>query len=141
MFSNNRRKEPAISTLVGRETEINGDLQFTGGCLVNGFVRGNVSASEDEHATLNISEQGSIEGNVEAPVIYLNGTVKGDVRATQRIELGSNACVNGNVQYRLIEMAIGAEVNGKLIHESETETVSQAKLAPVASVNAVGDSS
>jgi hypothetical protein len=47
------------------------------------------------------------------------GTVKGDVRATERVELGPKARVIGNVQYKLIEMSIGAEVNGKLIHESE----------------------
>ena len=34
-------------------------------------------------------------------------------------ELGPKARVIGNVQYKLIEMSIGAEVNGKLIHESE----------------------
>jgi cytoskeletal protein CcmA (bactofilin family) len=45
--------------------------------------------------------------------------VKGDVRATERVELGPKARVIGNVQYKLIEMSIGAEVNGKLIHESE----------------------
>jgi cytoskeletal protein CcmA (bactofilin family) len=50
----------------------------------------------------------------------LNGTVKGDVDASQRVELGSKARVVGNVQYKLIEMAIGAEVNGKLIHTSES---------------------
>ena len=53
------------------------------------------------------------------PHVVLNGTVKGDVRATQRVELGPKARVIGNVQYKLIEMSIGAEVNGKLIHESE----------------------
>ncbi len=51
--------------------------------------------------------------------MQLNGTVKGDVRATERVELGPKARVIGNVQYKLIEMSIGAEVNGKLIHESE----------------------
>jgi cytoskeletal protein CcmA (bactofilin family) len=47
----------------------------------------------------------------------LNGTVKGDVQAGERVELGATARVIGNVHYRLIEMAIGAEVNGKLVHE------------------------
>jgi len=51
--------------------------------------------------------------------VQLNGTVKGDVRATERVVLGPKARVIGNVQYKLIEMSIGAEVNGKLIHESE----------------------
>ena len=66
-----------------------------------------------------ISERGCIEGSVVVPHVVLNGTVKGDVRATERVELGPKARVIGNLQYKLIEMSIGAEVNGKLIHESD----------------------
>jgi cytoskeletal protein CcmA (bactofilin family) len=64
------------------------------------------------------------------PHVVLNGTVKGDVRATQRVELGPKARVIGNVQYKLIEMSIGAEVNGKLIHESENAAAPKAVSRP-----------
>ncbi len=69
---------------------------------------------------LSISERGHVEGAVIVPNVLLNGTVKGDVQAARRVELGSNARVVGNVQYNLIEMAMGAEINGKLIHEPES---------------------
>ena len=49
----------------------------------------------------------------------LNGIVRGDVVASQRVELGPTARVIGNVYYNLIEMAIGAEINGKLVHQPE----------------------
>lgn len=119
MMGRKRRKEPAISTLVGSETRVHGDIEFRDGCLVDGYVNGNVKAAGDETATLSVSERGCVEGAVDVPNVFLNGTVKGDVRASQRIELGANARVVGNVEYNLIEMAIGAEVNGKLIHRSE----------------------
>ena len=119
MFGKKQRPQGAISTLIGADTRVHGDVEFTGGCLVDGYVKGNVRAIDDEDATLNLSERGCIEGSVRVASIQLNGTVKGDVSATHRIELGSKARVIGNVQYKLIEMAIGAEVNGKLIHESE----------------------
>jgi len=151
MFKQKRRRDPAISTLVGNETRVHGDVEFTGGCLVDGYVNGNVRARNDENATLSISERGCIEGAVDVPNVFLNGTVKGDVRASQRVELGSRARVVGNVQYSLIEMAIGAEVNGKLIHESEAGgseagrsdagKIEPAGFTPVAKVNMVGESS
>ncbi|MDX1563104.1 MAG: polymer-forming cytoskeletal protein, partial [Gammaproteobacteria bacterium] len=119
MFKQKRRREPPISTLIGGDTKVHGDLEFSGGCLVDGYVKGNVKSVRDENSTLRVSERGCIEGAVMVPNVLLNGTVKGDVKATQRVELGSTARVVGNVQYGLIEMAIGAEVNGKLIHESE----------------------
>lgn len=114
-----KSRQPAIGTLVGAETRVHGDIEFSGGCHIDGHVKGNVESVGDERAMLSISERGSVEGSVTVPHLLLNGMVKGDVRATERVELGPRAKVIGNVQYRLIEMAVGAEVNGKLVHESE----------------------
>jgi cytoskeletal protein CcmA (bactofilin family) len=119
MLGRKSRSQAAIGTLVGAETKVHGDIEFTGGFHVDGYVRGNVVAVNDDRSVLSISERGCVEGSVVVPHVVLNGTVKGDVRATQRVELGPKARVIGNVQYKLIEMSIGAEVNGKLIHESE----------------------
>jgi cytoskeletal protein CcmA (bactofilin family) len=93
---------------------------------------------------LSISERGCVEGTVVVPNLLLNGTVKGDVAASGRVELGARARVVGNVRYGLIEMAIGAAVNGKLIHASETapgvSTGKEAGAVPrVARVNRVGE--
>ncbi len=49
----------------------------------------------------------------------LSSLSRGDVFANQRVELGATARVIGNVYYNLIEMAIGAEINGKLVHQPE----------------------
>ncbi len=109
----------AIETLIGPGTRVHGDIDFAGGCHVDGEVIGNVRATGATSATLSISEAGRVEGSVSAPFVVLNGTVQGDVRAAERVELGATAKVVGNVHYRLIEMAIGAEINGKLVHEGE----------------------
>jgi cytoskeletal protein CcmA (bactofilin family) len=118
MLGRKSRNQAPIGTLVGSDTRIQGDVEFTGGCHIDGYVKGNVRAASDG-GVLSVSERGCVEGSVVAPHVQLNGTVKGDVRATERVELGPKARVIGNVQYKLIEMSIGAEVNGKLIHESE----------------------
>jgi cytoskeletal protein CcmA (bactofilin family) len=118
MLGRKSRNQAPIGTLVGSDTRIQGDIEFTGGCHIDGYVRGNVRAAS-EGGVLSVSERGCVEGSVVAPHVQLNGTVKGDVRATERVVLGPKARVIGNVQYKLIEMSIGAEVNGKLIHESE----------------------
>jgi cytoskeletal protein CcmA (bactofilin family) len=118
MLGRKSRNQAPIGTLVGSDTRIQGDIEFTGGCHVDGYVQGNVRAAS-EGGVLSVSERGCVEGSVVAPHVQLNGTIKGDVRATERIVLGPKARVIGNVQYKLIEMSIGAEVNGKLIHEGE----------------------
>jgi cytoskeletal protein CcmA (bactofilin family) len=118
MLGKKTRNQAPIGTLVGADTRVHGDIEFAGGCHIDGYVKGNVRAG-DPGGVLSVSERGCVEGSVVAPHVQLNGTVKGDVRATERVVLGPKARVIGNVQYKLIEMSIGAEVNGKLIHESE----------------------
>jgi cytoskeletal protein CcmA (bactofilin family) len=130
MLGRKARHQAPISTLVGAETRVHGDIEFSGGFHVDGFVKGNVRALEDERSVLSISERGCIEGTVVVPHLLLNGTVKGDVRATERVKLGPKARVIGNVQYKLIEMSIGAEVNGKLIHESDRTALAKPSLKP-----------
>lgn len=112
-----RKKSVAgkIDTLIGQQTEINGDVRFTGGLHVDGAIKGNVIASGE--AVLMLSEHGRIEGDVRVPNIILNGAVTGDVYAAERVELAARARVTGNVYYNLIEMAMGAEVNGNLVHK------------------------
>ena len=117
MFKSNKPKLQRIDTLIGAGTRIIGDVQFSGGFHVDGHVKGNVDAPADSGATLSVSDSGVVEGSVAVPNVVLNGTVKGDILAHDRVELGATARVTGNVYYALIEMEMGAEINGKLIHE------------------------
>ncbi len=116
MLGGNKRKTPHMDTLVGHNTKIVGDIHFEGGLHVDGLVEGNINA-RDAGSRLSISERGQVQGEVRVPEIMLNGMVKGDVYAGERIELGVKAKVEGNVYYNLIRMEAGATVNGKLVHK------------------------
>jgi len=122
MFNRSKRKHIAASSIIGHETRILGDITFEGRLHINGTVRGNVAAERDDKAVLTLSETGSIEGNVQVPYVVLNGPVKGSVFAKDRVELASKARVEGDVHYALIEMAMGAEVNGKLVRISAEDS-------------------
>ena len=106
-----------IDTLVGQGTEINGDLMFTGGLHIDGRIIGNVIAEEGSSSILILSEFGHIEGEVKVPNMVLNGKITGDVYGSTRVELAPKSRIKGSVYYNLIEMAIGAEVNGGLVHQ------------------------
>jgi len=112
-----KSKPQHIDTLIGAGTRIIGDVHFGGGFHIDGHIKGNVDALPESGATLSISDAGVVEGSVAVPNVILNGTVKGDILAHDRVELGATARVTGNVYYGLIEMEMGAEINGKLIHE------------------------
>ena len=119
MFGKKQRRHTVVETLVGSNSRFIGDLHFVGGCHIDGSVNGNVTADPDTESALSVSDIGNIDGGVTVPYVVLNGIVKGDVFASQRVELGATARVVGNVYYNLIQMAEGAEINGKLIHQPE----------------------
>ena len=124
MLRGNRKKLKVsnVETIIGQKTILHGDLLFSGGLHVDGAIKGNVIADDDADAVLIVGEQGSIEGEVKAPHVLLNGAVTGDVHATVSAELSPRARVTGSVYYKVIEMAMGAEVNGNLVHLEEEKT-------------------
>ena len=117
------REGHAVDTLIGAHVTIRGDVEFSGGLYVEGRVVGKVSAVEGESAVLMLAETGSIEGEVRAPVVLLDGRLDGDVHAAERVELAANARVQGNVHYRVVEMNAGAQLTGRLVHADAAGSV------------------
>ena len=122
MFKQKQSKNASVDTLIGPKTRIDGDIEFTGGLHLDGTINGNVKGDGGQGTFLSVSENGSIEGSVIAPNVILSGVVKGDIEATGRVELGAKARVLGNVHYAVIETAVGAQINGRLIHRSDSGT-------------------
>lgn len=117
MWGSNKIKSSKIDTLIGHGIEINGDVKFRGGLHLDGKVIGNLIAEENETSVLVVSERGCIEGDVSVSYAVINGTVKGNVFASEKLELSGKAQVFGDVHYNLLEMASGSEVNGKMVHD------------------------
>ena len=119
--SGSKRRTTRIDTLIGQHSEVVGDVRFAGGLHIDGTIKGNVFAENDGRSLVSLSDQGTIEGEVKVPYVIINGVVIGDVHGGEHVELSAKARVTGNVYYNLIEMAVGAEVNGKLVHTMAAE--------------------
>lgn len=116
-------RPPRVNTVVGDSTKVEGDVTFSAGLHVDGALHGNISVEtdDDERSTLTVSEDGSVVGEVRVPNLILDGTITGDVFITCRVELAEHAKIHGNLHYRSLEMAMGATVNGQLVHYGEDE--------------------
>ncbi|MGD9582362.1 MAG: polymer-forming cytoskeletal protein [Lysobacterales bacterium] len=110
------RPSTEIDTLIGARTTIRGDVHFSGGLRVDGRVIGSVIADAAD-AVLMVSDKGVIEGGVNAPHLVINGRIIGDIVASERIELATQARIDGNITYKLLEMAAGAQVNGRIARD------------------------
>ena len=118
----NRKKQAPqkrIDSLIGAGTTVEGDVTFAGGVRVDGTIRGRVATVDNQPATLVLSEQATIEGEIRVSHVVINGSVSGPVMANDYLELQAKARVNGDVTYRTLEMHVGAIVQGKLIHAEQ----------------------
>lgn len=118
-FKNDQKPQSRIDTLIGADTIVDGDVRFSGGLRVDGAINGNVTASHDKPGTLVLSERGRIEGAISVSHAVINGAVVGPVRTDEFIELQAKARVTGDVSYKMLEMHIGAVVEGRLIYINE----------------------
>lgn len=122
------RTHEKLESLIGEHTVVSGGVEFSGGLIVEGSVKGEIRAVDAAEASLILKNTGHIEGDVRVPRMEINGTISGDVFSDEYLALKENAKVTGNVYYRLLEMAVGAEVNGQLVHQSETSADGVAKV-------------
>ena len=103
-----------IDTLIGITTEMKGDIAFSGGLRIDGKVKGNITARSDDNSTLVLSENAVVTGDVSVPHMIVNGKIKGNVRSAERLELQSKAEINGDITYKVLEIAAGAQLNGTM---------------------------
>ena len=99
------------TTLIAGGTEIEGNIRFRGSVHIEGSVKGNISSNDGK---LQLIEGSSVEGNVTAADILVNGKVIGDVYATEKLKLSQKAEIQGDVYYEVMEMVAGAAINGKM---------------------------
>ena len=58
----NRKKQPAIKSLIAEDSSISGNMTFTHGIRIDGEVNGDVRASEGHASLLVISESAKVQG-------------------------------------------------------------------------------
>lgn len=129
MFERKKHAPPQkrIDSLIGTGTVVEGDVTSSGGLRIDGTVRGNVTTANGEPGTLVVSEQARIDGEIKVSHVVVNGTVNGPVTANDFLELQAKARIVGDIEYRSLEMHLGAVVQGRL-HHAEPGTASVVEL-------------
>jgi len=89
--------------------ELDGELCFRGMLRVNGHIAGKVTS---QNGTLIVDPSARVDADIEVGVAVISGTVNGDVIAHERVELGPEAIINGNISTRALKMKPGAVFQG-----------------------------
>jgi len=113
---NKKKTKRAVDTLITQHTTITGNMEFSGVLYIDGKVIGDVEADENG-SILTIGARGHVEGEIKVPHVIVFGGVEGNIHASEEVELMEKAVINGDVYYSMLQMAMGAAVNGKLVHK------------------------
>jgi cytoskeletal protein CcmA (bactofilin family) len=112
-------KEGNLSGFVGSGTVVTGEANFKAMMRVDGHLSGRIHSTS---GTLIVGANGKVDANIEVAVAIVHGTVNGDIIATQRLELGRAAQLNGNIQTASLMIEPGAVFEGscKMIKMNQT---------------------
>jgi cytoskeletal protein CcmA (bactofilin family) len=102
-------KEGNLSGFVGSGTLVTGEANFKALMRVDGHLSGRITSSS---GTLIVGANGKVDANIEVAIAVIHGTVNGDIIATQRLELGRAAKLNGNIQTPSLVIEQGALFEG-----------------------------
>src|SRR6478609_7254631 len=117
-------KEGTLSGFVGGGTVVTGEANFKAMMRVDGHLSGRVSSTS---GTLIVGANGKVDANIEVAVAVIHGTINGDIIATQRLELGRAAKVNGNIQTPSLVIEQGAVFEGSCKMLQMTAAADKAK--------------
>ena len=102
-------KEGRLSGFVGHGTVLTGETNFQSMLRIDGHLTGRVTS---ESGTLIVGSTGQVDANIMVAAANINGTVNGDIIATEKLELGRTAHVVGNIQAPRLVIDDGAILEG-----------------------------
>jgi cytoskeletal protein CcmA (bactofilin family) len=112
-----------INAFLGVNTEFEGKLSFTGAVRVDGRFKGEINTK----GTLIVGELAVIESNVFASHIIVNGEIRGNVTAEERMEIHASGKVSGNIQTPVLVIDEGVVFNGNCSMEKPIELTEKAE--------------
>jgi cytoskeletal protein CcmA (bactofilin family) len=117
-------KDGTMSGFVGGGTVLSGEAVFKGMLRIDGHLTGRISS---EKGTLIVSSGGRVDADIHVATAKINGTIKGDIIATERLELGRTAQVFGDIQTPVLLIEQGAIFEGGCRMSTIKAEVMQAK--------------
>lgn len=97
-----------LSTIIGKDSTFTGDMEVKGTLRIDGRVKGRIVCDE----TVSIGTTGEAEAEIDAKMVIVAGTVVGNIRTSEKIEMQAKAKVLGDVSTKNIVIEQGAIFHG-----------------------------
>ena len=98
-----------ITTVFGKDTDFDGELEFKKSLQIDGKFKGEISSG----GYLVIGEGAVVEANIKAKTVIIMGTVKGNIEAQSKLEIHEKGKLFGNIRTAKLRIADGVVFEGK----------------------------
>lgn len=122
-----------ISTLLGRDTVIEGTLTFKETIRVDGRISGKLISTD---GTVIVGENAVLDADIKVAVAVIRGKVNGCVEASQRVEIYAPAHVNGDISAPTVAIDSGVVFNGNCKMQNQPAKILKAPKAEPKPVSA-----
>ena len=106
---NDALEDEDFDTILSSDIDFSGTLNFEKPFLIRGKFSGNIMAK----GLLVIDEEAVVDANINASRVIIRGSVKGDVTASEKVEVTISGKLSGNVKAPEIFMETGCTFNGR----------------------------
>ena len=113
-----------MSSILGPEIEVNGDLKITGDILIYGTVLGDVDCKGE----VRTSKGSLVKGSVSAESAYINGSIEGNLTVDSKVVLAKFSQLKGNLIGDILTIEEGAKFDGICRMESKAASVNKQKI-------------
>ncbi len=98
-----------IKTIITEDVEISGSIKCTGGVRLGGKVNGDITTAGD----VLVEKTAAVKGNVSGNSVTVQGMIKGNIAARERLELKGTAKVAGDIKAKRLVVEEGVSLVGK----------------------------
>lgn len=102
------KRKDQINAFLGKDTEFEGKLSFNGAVRIDGRLKGEIFTE----GTLIVGESAIIESNIQVSHIIVSGEIRGNIVASDRIEIHAPGKVFGNIQAPVVIIDEGVVFEG-----------------------------
>ncbi len=127
--NNDHKGIEKISTTLGKETSFNGKLCFRESLKIDGKFEGDIESS----GFLYIENGAFVMADIKVGSIVIGGIVRGNIEASEKLEMLSTGQVFGNIRTAKLNIADGVVFEGKceMIKNSESIDIFSAKVEQI----------
>ena len=131
-----KKRKNQITAFLGRDTEFEGNLSFTGMVRIDGRFKGEINTE----GTLIVGETAVINSDIHASNVIISGEIRGNIVAGEKIEIISPGKVFGDIEAPSVIINTGVIFEGNCQTQNQDEMVSD-KVAFLKNTSKTGNES